>query len=103
MIARAELAPDHARHRPVGNRLAGEHHIETPSDVALLHVPPRRPPREEIGILGLHPAVYIDEPMADDLLEQRSLLGPLTDAVRLSLLRMHVHVCLLYTSPCPRG
>src|SRR2546421_12088022 len=92
VIARPELTPHHARHRAVGNRTAREYHIEAPADVALLHVPPRRPPREEIGILRLHLAMHVYEAMTDDLLEKRSFLRPLTDAIRLSLFRVHVHI-----------
>jgi hypothetical protein len=43
-------------------------------------------------VVGLERAADVDEPAADDPLEQRALLGQLADRARLALLRVHVHV-----------
>ena len=87
VIARTELALHDAGDGLVCESLARKHQVEAPADVALPHVPPRRPPGEELGILRLHLPVNIDQPVADDLLEKRPFIGALTDDVRLALLR----------------
>src|SRR5205814_6350566 len=53
MVAGSELALHQARHRSISNRATGENEIEPPTDVPLLHVPPGRPPREHLRVLGL--------------------------------------------------
>ena len=70
----------------------GEHVVEPPADIPLLHVAPRRPPREQVGVVGLELAVHVDEAAAEDPLDQRALFRKLSDRARLPLLRMHVHV-----------
>ena len=73
-----------------GERLAGEHVVEPPADVALAHVAPRRPPREQAVVVGIERAADVDQAAAEDPLDQRALLRQLADRARLALLRMHV-------------
>ena len=60
--------------------LARQHVVQPPADVALLHVPPRRPPGEQVGVVGFDAAVHVDEAAADDALDERALLRKLADA-----------------------
>ena len=54
--------PRHAwRARPA---LAGQHVVDAPADVALAHVPPRRPPREHVLAVGIERASHVDQPSA---------------------------------------
>src|SRR5947208_15017907 len=68
----------------------GEELLEAPADVAGAQIPPRRPPREEIRVLGIELAAQIHELRAEESLEQRALLGSLAHGVRLALFGMHV-------------
>jgi len=70
----------------------GEHVVEPPADVPLLHVAPRRPPREQVGIVGLELAVYVSQAATDDAFNQRPFFRKLSDRARFPFLRMHVHV-----------
>ena len=51
------------------------------------HVAPRRPPGEEAVVVGIERAADVDEPAADDALEQRPLFRQLADRARLPFLR----------------
>src|SRR6266576_3189763 len=64
--------------------------VTSVSTVAGAQIPPRRPPREEIGVLGIELAAQIHELRAEESLEQRALLGSLAHGVRLALFGMHV-------------
>ena len=81
----------HAVARAASASLA-KHVVEAPADVALPHVAPRRPPREQAVVVGIERAADVDEPAAEDPLDQRALLGQLADGARLPLLRVHVAV-----------
>src|SRR4030095_8393304 len=61
-------------------------------DIASLHIPPRRPPREEVGVARIERAVHIDEPVAQDGLYARALVGALANDAWLALLGVDVHV-----------
>jgi len=92
VIACPSLPLHHARRGARGERLAGEDVVQPPADVALPHVAPRRPPGEEISVVGLKRAMHIDETMAEDALHQLALVGPLPRDVWFPLFRMDVHV-----------
>jgi len=70
----------------------GEHVIEPPADVPLLHVAPRRPPREQVGIVGFELAVHVYQAATEDPLNQCPFFRKLSDRARFPLLRVHVHV-----------
>src|SRR4051794_38416184 len=70
--------------------MAGKHVVEPPPDVALPHVAPGRPPREQAVVVRVYGAPDIDEAAADDPLEDCALLGELADCPRLSFFRVNV-------------
>src|SRR5262249_39492445 len=76
--------------RAPGQLRARDDVIEPPADIALPHVPPRRPPGEQPVVLGIERAAEIDVSMVDDPLDDRPLLRQLADRARLPFLRMHV-------------
>src|SRR5687768_800307 len=77
VIAAAELAEHLARDRMLGELGAREHVVQAPADVALALVAPRRPPGEQLVVVGPELARQVDEPAADQALELRALLGRL--------------------------
>ena len=60
-----------------GERRRGQHVVDAPADVALLHVAPRRPPGEQLVVVRVERPADVDQAARDDALEQRALLGPL--------------------------
>src|SRR5262249_59516777 len=73
--------------------VAREHVVEPPSDVALSHVAPRRPPREELIVVRIERPPDVDQPsLGEDPLEELPLLRPLAYDVRLALLGVDVAV-----------
>ena len=50
----------------IDDRLAREDVVEPPADVALPHVPPRRPPGEQSVVVGIERAADVDQAAADD-------------------------------------
>ena len=90
VVAGADVLLHRARDGARREAGAGEHVVEPPADVALPHVPPGRPPREQAVVVRIERAADVDEAAADDPLEQRALLRQLADRARLSLLRVHV-------------
>ncbi len=78
---------------PRRQRAAREHVVEPPADVALAHVPPRRPPGEQ--------ARRCRDPArgrrragrrVEDAFEQRAFLGTLADEAVVALLGVDVHL-----------
>ena len=78
---------DDARAASAGAR---QHVIDPPANVTLPKVPPRRPPGEELVVVGVERAADIDQPGVEQPREQRALLRPRADLIRLAFLRMHV-------------
>ena len=75
MVARSHLALHHRRGGARRQLLARGHVVDAPADVALAQVAPRRPPGEERVVVGIEPAADVDEPFAEEALEQLALLG----------------------------
>ena len=75
-----------------GQSGAREDVIQAPSHVALPHVPPRRPPREEIVVVGIQRAAEIHEAPADELVHQRALFRELADGQGLALFGVHIPI-----------
>ena len=69
MIARPELAQHDAAARAGGHAGRGEDVVQPPADVALAQVAPRRPPGEQVRVVGVERAPHIDERAAEQLLE----------------------------------
>src|SRR5205809_6046333 len=92
MIACADVRQYRTARGLRGDCGRGEEVVEAPADVTGAQIPPRRPPREEIGVLGIELAAQIHELRAEESLEQRALLGSLAHGVRLALFGMHVDV-----------
>src|SRR5688572_4952577 len=90
MVARAEVALHDARLRAFGHAGRGKDVVEAPSDVALAHVAPRRPPGEEAGVVRVELAPDIDEVLAQQFCKQLTLFAPLSHELRVALARMHV-------------
>src|SRR5438034_8758469 len=86
VIARSHVRLHDAAGRPFGERRRGKDVVESPADVAGAKIPPWRPPREQIRIVGIEPPAPIDQVRAEPRLEQRTLLGALAYPVRLPLL-----------------
>src|SRR5262249_54083751 len=84
VIAGANVFLHRTTGRALRERLAREDVIEPPADIPLPHVPPRRPPREQPVVIGIERASEIDESVIDDALDDRSLLGQLSDRARLA-------------------
>src|ERR1043166_2352510 len=80
------------RTRNGAKRRGSQNVIQPPPNVPLLHIPPRRPPREVILVGGVQGTPHIHQPLRDEPLEQRALFRQLADRARLALFRMHVHV-----------
>src|SRR5262245_8898774 len=93
VIARAELALHDTRCRARGDHLAGKHIVEPPSDVALFEIAPRRPPREQVGVVRVERPMDIDETVAEDLLDSGALIRALTNDAWAPFFRVHVRVC----------
>src|SRR4051812_18697101 len=74
VVARADVALDGTGCRAAGERLAGQHVIESPADVALPHVAPRRPPGEQALVVRIERPADIDQASADHPLEQHAFL-----------------------------
>src|SRR5438552_14876566 len=64
VIAGAVLAVGDAADRAGGERLAGEHVVDAPAQVALAQVAPGRPPGEELLVGGIQPPRDVAEPVA---------------------------------------
>src|SRR5438132_10322861 len=92
MIARADVLLYRTRDEALGDEGARQDVIQAPADISLAHVPPRRPPGEQIVIVGVDGAADIDESPRDDALEKGALFGQLSDRSRLALFRMNVAV-----------
>jgi hypothetical protein len=69
-----------------------EYVVETPADVALAHIPPRRPPGEQPRVVGIERSSDVHQVPAEQILEESALFGPLPDQPGLPLARMHVHL-----------
>src|SRR6267143_2027144 len=92
VIARAHVGLHDAAGRPFGDRRGSKGIIEPPADVPGAKIPPWRPPRKQIRIVGIEPPSQIHELRAEECFEERALLGALSHRVRLPLLGMHVHL-----------
>src|SRR6266545_5910101 len=92
VVARADVREHRATSRLPGQGLAREDVIDTPADVALAHVAPRRPPREELVVVGIESTRQVHDSRGEDPLEDLTLLGPLPDDRRLALLGVNVPV-----------
>src|SRR6187549_3388771 len=86
VVARAEFALDDAGPRARRERFTREEIVQTPADISLLQIAPRRPPREEIGVVRIELAMHVDEAVAEDPFDERAFVGALTDDARLSFL-----------------
>src|SRR4029450_6404145 len=60
--------------------------IEAPADVALAQVAPGSPPREQSVVVRIESAPDVHQTTADDALQQRALLGKLSNRADLALL-----------------
>jgi hypothetical protein len=92
MVARADVGEHGARRGAGRQRAGGEHVVDSPSDVPLPKVAPRRPPREHRLVLRRQRPADVHEALAEQAIEQRPLLGPLADGARLAFLRVKVLV-----------
>src|SRR3954470_2154694 len=90
VIARADLLLHRTARHPRGERLAREHVIEPPPDVALAHVAPRRPPGEQPIIVRIDRAADVDQAARQHALDDRALLRQLADCPWLALFRVDV-------------
>src|SRR4030095_7646 len=77
---------------PRGDPRVGKYIVEPPPDVSLFEIAPGRPPREEVRVLRVERPMHIDETVAEDLLDQRALVRPLTNDAGTPFFRMNVHV-----------
>src|SRR3546814_1917084 len=59
--------------------------------ISLAHVAPRRPPREEVGVVGVERATDVDEMRPDEVCQEIALFRALPDDSGLALLGMHIH------------
>src|SRR3954471_13170271 len=90
VIARAELAIHLTGGRARGERRARQHVVESPPDVSLPEISPRRPPGEEPVVVRPELSRKIHEPGRDHRLEERPLGGRLADLLGPAQARMHV-------------
>src|SRR6185312_17336269 len=77
MIAGADVGEHFTARDALSDRLRREDVVDPPADVALAHVPPRRPPGEERFVTRVQRAADIDEMAAEQTVEQLALLGAL--------------------------
>src|SRR6478735_5106768 len=90
VIARSDIGEYDALGDAIRDRARREDVIDAPADVALAHVPPRRPPGEELRIGGLARPPHVDEMLAEKPVEELPFLRALPDDARLALARMDV-------------
>src|SRR5450759_5581585 len=89
MVACPEFAVDARGFRGAGERLAREDIVQPPPDVPFLELAPRRPPREEGLVVGVESASGVDEPLGEDLREERAFVPALADRAGLPLIRVN--------------
>src|SRR5688572_21011205 len=77
--------------------------VQSPPDVALSHVPPGRPPGEEVGIVRFELPMHVDQTSAEHPLDECALFRTLSGDSWLSFLWVdiqvgacHVHVPAQY-------
>src|SRR5437763_1455468 len=92
MIARADVAQDGATFDAWSDRRRGEDVIDPPSDVALAHVAPRRPPGEQVLFVGRQRAADVDQMLTKQLCEELALLRSLADDIGFAFARMYIDV-----------
>src|ERR1035437_4793284 len=92
MVTRPEVAVDAGGFRGAGERLAREDVVQPPPDIPFLELAPRRPPREEGLVAGVERASGVDEPLGEDLHEERALVWAPAQRPGLPLFRVHVAV-----------
>jgi len=92
MIAGADVGEHVAARDARSDRPRREDVVDPPADVALAHVPPRRPPGEERFVTRLERAADIDEMATEQTVEQFALLGALADDAGLALAGMNVDI-----------
>src|SRR5690606_21564896 len=90
VIARAELAARFGATGPIGQRAARQDVVDAPPDVALPEVAPRRPPGEQLVVVGIERPSDVDQPFIEERREPLAFFGTRTNLVRLPLLRMDV-------------
>src|SRR5688500_18347900 len=90
MVARPDLAAHLTALDRLGEPGARADVVEEPPDVALAHLAPRRPPREEPVVVGMERAAEIDLALGEECLEHHALRGRLSDLGRHEQLRVHV-------------
>src|ERR1700730_11723826 len=86
VIARADVVLHRTRLGARREGRAREHVVETPSDISLPHVAPRRPPGEHPVVVGIERAPDVDQPAGEKTLDERAFFGKLADRARLALL-----------------
>src|SRR5690349_20978240 len=91
VVARPEIRQNAAGSRAGGDRGTGEDVVDPPSDVSLAQVSPGSPPGEELVVVGIGRAAHVDEADPQNLLQERTFLGKLSDH-RPTLLRVNVAV-----------
>ena len=79
VIAGAHLAVGRASRCFGCQSFAREDVIEPPTDIALAHLAPGRPPGEKIIVVRVERAADVDEPACQDAFEQFSFFRSLTD------------------------
>src|SRR5262245_11904871 len=92
VIARADLREYGAGGGRRRERGAREDVVDAPTDVALPHVAPRWPPREDVVAIGVQLARDVDESPAENPRHEIALLRLLSDGLRLPLFLVHVAI-----------
>ena len=90
VIARADVAVRRRSARLVDERAVRGDVVEAPADVALAHVAPRRPPREQPIVVGIDVAADVDEAVREQLLDQRRAPAPICPIMSLRSDRVDV-------------
>src|SRR5439155_1071749 len=86
------VALDRAGRDPFGHLAAREDVVDPPTDVALPHLAPRRPPREQRVVVRVESARDVDEASREDVVDELALVVALADDARLALLDVDVAV-----------
>src|SRR5258706_15671394 len=92
MVTGSDTGENHAACGARRDRFRGENIVEAPADIALAHVAPWRPPREQVWIFRIERAAHVDKMRAEQRLEKLALIGALSDDAGFALARMHVDV-----------
>src|SRR6185503_7151851 len=92
MVTGSNLCQHYALRSAICNGWAGQNVIQPPSDIALSHVAPGRPPGEQIGIVRVELAANVHKMLPEQGLKQGALLLPLANDAGLAFSGMHVKI-----------